>query len=280
MKIENSSHFTLKSNFLVSKKIKSHAQNTYERNIINSIKVIASAVLRGKMNELYQKIINYVYEIRTIEIDEYLYGLNRKKINMEKAYDIISDVPNSESNAIINFWKGRFTDPGFVRFKSSRVEENETRAILFYRKAVELDIEGMAEAGDKYAQVCLGGMYECGDGVDRNCSRALNWYRKAAEQGYALAQYNLGFLYEVGYGVDLNYITAVEWYRKAAEQGHADAQNNLGWMYESGAGIDENDSTAVEWYCKAAEQGYAHAERNLDRLMSRTKNIRKRARLC
>ena len=43
------------------------------------------------MNELYQKINNYVYEIRMIELDEYLF--NRKEID-------ITDAPNSESNAI------------------------------------------------------------------------------------------------------------------------------------------------------------------------------------
>jgi len=55
------------------------------------------------MTDLYDKIIKYVYEIRMIEIDEYLYGMNRKKIDEEKAYDIISDAPISESNAIIYY---------------------------------------------------------------------------------------------------------------------------------------------------------------------------------
>ncbi len=90
-----------------------------------------------------------------IESDEYLYGMNRQKIDMEKAYDIISDAPNSESNAIMNFWKGRFADTRYSFYISSRVELNRSRANAFYRKAVDLDIEGMAEAGDKYAQVCV-----------------------------------------------------------------------------------------------------------------------------
>jgi len=36
------------------------------------------------MNELFQKVINYVYEIRMIEFDEYLYGMNRKKIDIRR----------------------------------------------------------------------------------------------------------------------------------------------------------------------------------------------------
>jgi len=212
------------------------------------------------MNGLYQKINHYVYEIRMIELDEYLYGMNRKKIGMEKAYDIII---NSESNAVLNFWKGCFADPGFSFYKSSRVEKNQNRAKAFYRKAVDLDIEEMAEAGDKYACTCLGEMYRIGHGVDQDYLRAVEWYCKAAEQGHAIAQYYLGVMYHYGRGVDKNHLIAVEWFRKAAEQGHSIAQRKLGLMYEYGYGDDKNKSTAVEWYRKAAEQGDADAQRYL-----------------
>ena len=83
-------------------KIKSSTK-TYEnksiqfkkKRIIIIIEVITPAAPREKMNELYQKINHYVYEIRMIELDEYLYGMNRRKIDMEKAYDIISDAHES-----------------------------------------------------------------------------------------------------------------------------------------------------------------------------------------
>ena len=262
----NSSHFTLKSNFNPTK-IKSPTK-TYERRFIITrtlevIGAITSAAPREEMNELYQKINNYVYEIRMIELDEYLHGMNRKKIDMEKAYELIIDAPDSECNAVLNFWKGHFADPGLEYFKSSRVEENESKAKAFYRKAVELDIEGMAEGGDQYAQACLGVMYQHGWGVDKNEATAVEWYRKAAEQGYATAQRNLGEMYQYGSGVDKNESTAVEWYRKAAKQGYATAQRNLGYMYQYGLGVDRNYSSAVEWYRNAAEQGYATAQINL-----------------
>jgi len=56
--------------------------------------------------------------------------------------------------------------------------------------AVYLDIERMAEAGDQYAQACLGWMHYYGDGVDENKSTAVEWFRKAAAQGYADAHNN------------------------------------------------------------------------------------------
>ena len=72
---------------------------------------IASTVPREGMNDLNQKIDKYIYEIRMMELDEYLWGMNRKKIDMEKAYDIVIDTPDSESNAVLSFWKGRLADP-------------------------------------------------------------------------------------------------------------------------------------------------------------------------
>ncbi len=78
--------------------------------------------------------------------------------------------------------------------------------------------------------------------VDKNCSAAVEWYRKAAEQGYADAQYNIGKMYQYGYGVVQNYSKAKKWYRKAAEQGLVRAQNNVGKMYQNGYGVVQNYS--------------------------------------
>jgi uncharacterized protein len=52
---------------------------------------------------------------------------------------------------------------------------------------------------------------------------ALKEWRPLAEQGNADAQYNLGWMYSSGTGVPQDYTQAVEWYRKAAEQGHVKA---------------------------------------------------------
>ena len=58
-----------------------------------------------------------------------------------------------------------------------------------------------------------------------------------------------------GFGVAKDEIAAVNWYRKAAEQGYAQAQANLGWMFENGLGVSKNRAEAITWYRKAAEQG-------------------------
>ena len=58
-------------------------------------------------------------------------------------------------------------------------------------------------------------------------SSDLESIRQAAAQGDAEAQYQLGDIYYYGEGVSKNYTRAVEWYRKSANQGNAIAQNNL-----------------------------------------------------
>ena len=87
--------------------------------------------------------------------------------------------------------------------------------------------------------------------------KAVEWYRKAAEQGDAWGENNLGAMYATGRGLKQSDVKAVEWYRKAAEQENATAQTNLGEMYAEGRGTARNDAVATRWYLKAAAQGHA-----------------------
>ena len=66
-------------------------------------------------------------------------------------------------------------------------------------------------------------------------------------------------MYHNGDGVSEDHVRAVEWWRKAANQGHAEAQSNLGVMYHKGDGISKDSVRAVEWWRKAANQGHARA---------------------
>jgi len=48
---------------------------------------------------------------------------------------------------------------------------------------------------------------------------------------------------------------ALEWFRKAADQGNPDAMAYLGWMYFEGHGIKQNDTEGVRWMRRSAEGG-------------------------
>ncbi|MHB8563542.1 MAG: tetratricopeptide repeat protein [Acidiferrobacteraceae bacterium] len=122
-------------------------------------------------------------------------------------------------------------------------------------------LSGCHKALTPAAEYQRGEAYYKGEGVPKNDTKAVYWWRKAAAQGYAVAaaEYNLGVAYYSGEGVPQNYQKAAYWYRKAAEQGDALAAYDMGVAYRDGIGVPENDTKAVFWYRKAAAQGYARA---------------------
>ena len=74
------------------------------------------------------------------------------------------------------------------------------------------DVQANANSGDAFVQFCLGLVYEAGQVVPRDYSKAMAWYRKAAEQGEKYAQYNLGSMYNNGEGVTQDYAQAAVWF--------------------------------------------------------------------
>ena len=98
----------------------------------------------------------------------------------------------------------------------------------------------------------LGNKYYYGNEVEQDYEQALDYYRKAAEQGYAPAQNALGYMFEHGKGVEKdyahnNYKQAFVWYKKAAE-----------------LGVPKNQKKAASLYRKAAAQGDEYAEIQLN----------------
>lgn len=92
--------------------------------------------------------------------------------------------------------------------------------------------------GDALGAYHLGAMYQAGWGGERSESKALDLYRKAAEQGVAEAEFALGLFYQHGKAfLQKNPDEAIKWYTKAAAQGSAAAAYNMGMMYATGEGV-------------------------------------------
>ena len=72
----------------------------------------------------------------------------------------------------------------------------------------------------------VGAIFSLAAGDTPTLAQISNW-RKQAESGDAVAQNKLGLCYANGDGVPKDLSEAVRWYRKAAEQGHAPAQSAL-----------------------------------------------------
>ena len=88
---------------------------------------------------------------------------------------------------------------------------------------------------------------------------AMNYYRKAANNGYAPAQNRLAYLLDKSEENE----EAFAWYQKAAAQNDAEAQFNLARLHAAGEGVKQDHEQAYLLFTKSAEQRYAPAIRVL-----------------
>ena len=91
----------------------------------------------------------------------------------------------------------------------------------------------------------------------------LETYRAGAQAGIAEDQYNLGASYRWGVGMEKNLPLAVQWIRKAADQGYPLAERMIGEMYEKGEGLSVGREEAMRWYRRAANHGDPEAQKDL-----------------
>ena len=99
----------------------------------------------------------------------------------------------------------------------------------------------------------MGECYEHGQGVKKNMKKALEMYRKAAENGDSSACCALGRFYESGILMEKSMEKAVMWYKKGAEAGNMDeeAVYRLALCYALGKGLPMDMEKAKE-LCRQA----------------------------
>ncbi|WP_243050071.1 tetratricopeptide repeat protein [Dyella sp. RRB7] len=108
-----------------------------------------------------------------------------------------------------------------------------------------------AAAGDAKAQVALGHALQA-DGVAADKPAAVDWYRKAAEQGSAEAAWMLSSAYMGGMGVPRDMSAAVEWMRKSVSiDGDPDHMSILAITLFTTGNLPE----ASQWAQKSADKG-------------------------
>ena len=90
----------------------------------------------------------------------------------------------------------------------------------------------------------------------------------AAPVGVATSLHDVNWYAAQGDSADKqeNYDTALQWYRKAAENGNVHAKTQIGRYYHFGRGVDEDDSKALQWTKEAANEGDVGAMYNLGEL--------------
>lgn len=124
-------------------------------------------------------------------------------------------------------------------------------------------LKPLADAGDAKAQNRIGYMLSKGQGVGKDETQAIPWFKRAAENGLDRAQANLAQTYLYGIGVEKSPVQAFHWYGLAAQQGHVESQVILGYLHEVGIGTQANLAEAARWYRLAADAGDPWGQTNL-----------------
>ncbi|HEY4076308.1 MAG TPA: hypothetical protein VGM26_05180 [Rhizomicrobium sp.] len=120
-----------------------------------------------------------------------------------------------------------------------------------------------AEKGQAVAQYRLGTLYERGQGVAADGTKAAHWYELAATQGNRKAMHNLAVSYASGAAGKKNMAEAARWFAKAAGLGLSDSQFNLAVLYERGDGVPQSLLDAYKWYSIAATAGDSESKQRI-----------------
>lgn len=132
---------------------------------------------------------------------------------------------------------------------------NHEKAAMWYEKAATKYRAGI-DKGRPEDQYGLGLLYETGRLGKRDYVEALNWLRKAAEQGYVPAYVEIGAMYSIGTeATSEDQVESAKWFRMAAEAGDAKSMSSLASKYERGEGVPADTTQAAAWYRKSAEHG-------------------------
>lgn len=131
-------------------------------------------------------------------------------------------------------------------------------------KALELYLKA-ADLGDNEAKYIAGGMYYKGYGTPRDLNKAFSLIYGAALDGKSTteSQKLLGQFFLTGTSTPKNYKEAMKWFGLAAENGDRDAQSELAYLYFTGMGGEKDFDKAFYWYQESARQGLAVAQYSL-----------------
>ena len=97
---------------------------------------------------------------------------------------------------------------------------------------------------------------------------AIQWFRRAAEQGFPNSQYNLGLFYAKGMVLPQDEAEAIKWLSKAAAQGYLDAQYQLGLMSLYLSTDEDRRKEGLRLLRSAAERGHLPSQIRLGHFYS------------
>ena len=195
---------------------------------------------------------------------------------------------------LLNVYEGRYKG----------LPEQPVRAAELARRLAEESAAADEPARRPEAMCRLAFYLERGYGCEPNMLQAVQWMRRAADEGHEPARVELARYLMLGKGVKqdtrrawkmlvdvarrapetphvffylgticyrglafrVDYATAVRLFREGARRKDADCMNNLAVLYEYGLGTRRNVEDAAKLYREAAQRGNREASSNLQRI--------------
>lgn len=152
-------------------------------------------------------------------------------IDFETAFDIYNQLSKIDSYALVKV--GMFYEKGMG------CEKNINKAISQYTLALE--------QGQFSAALALAAIYENGDLVKKDYSKAYGYYKKI-ESHNSEAQFKLGQYHEEGLFVKKDIYEALRYYKMAANNNNSEAKKMLGDCCLVGVNMDQDYNKAVAYY--------------------------------
>ena len=139
--------------------------------------------------------------------------------------------------------------------KENYSSENYKWAKFCYERAIDL---GNTQAMYEYGKW----LYE-GNGITKDCNKAIDYLNKLGEDNNVEAQKTLMTIYKEDKGVAPDLKKEIYWTTKAANNGDADAQFRLSQAFMDGEGVKKNKKMGLEMSQKAAAQGQQDAIKDM-----------------
>ncbi len=168
---------------------------------------------------------------------------------------------------LLLFWAGYAQGSDYERGMEAFQAQEYSRALAI--------LTPLAQQNDANAQHRIAVMYRHGMGMGVDHQLALDWYKKAADNGHLKAQTSVAAMLYFAMGIKADWPQAAHYWSLAAQQGDGKSQESYGLMLIQGEGGAQNFKKAALWLSMAARQQRPRAQLALGMLLLAGEGIKK-----
>ena len=114
-------------------------------------------------------------------------------------------------------------------------------------------VQALADLGWEDAQLLIAYRYADPKSESQDYSKALYWFRQAADAGHPRAYYALGVANYEGLGTPVDFAAAYDWFSEAAKIGHLRAKHMLGQLHFEGQGTEVDRRLAKTLWLESSD---------------------------